>query len=292
MISIIICSRDSETLRTVSQNVEQTIGVSHEVIAINNSQGEYGICQAYNVGAKRSKYDILCFMHEDLRFHTPDWGRKVAEVLSDSSIGVLGVAGGMYQLKAPVPWWFMGTAYMREQVLHSVPGEASTLHLVNPEKQSLADVAVVDGLWLCSRKEVWNQHPFDEKRFPGFHFYDMDYCTAIFLHNRICVTFDILIEHFSKGTVNETWLLNVLEYQRKWRAVLPFGSVAVEKEQNAEFERLGLLDFIDKFISTSLPSGKVAGTFARLIALAPFDRDTIGMTKRFVLRRILNRSTV
>ncbi|OGX91080.1 glycosyltransferase [Hymenobacter coccineus] len=287
MISIIICSRDSETLRNVSLNVEQTIGVAHEVVAIDNSRGEYGICQAYNLGAKRSKYDVLCFMHEDLCFHTPNWGGKVAEILSDRSIGVLGVAGGMYQLRAPVPWWFMGTAYMREQVLHSVPGEASTLHFVNPQEQSLADVAVVDGLWLCSTKAVWEQHPFDEKTFPAFHFYDMDYCTSIFPHYRVCVTFDILIEHYSKGSINEAWLANALNYQRKWKQQLPFGVIKIAKEQNAELERRGILDFIDKFIPSKIPSGKIVSSFAQLLSIAPLSRESLGMVRRFVRLRLL-----
>ena len=287
MISIIICSRNSETLRQVSQNLEQTIGVAHEVIAIDNSRGEYGICQAYNLGAKRSNYGILCFMHEDLCFHTPNWGGKVVELLRDRSIGVLGIAGGMYQLRAPVPWWFMGIAYMREQVLHSVPNEASTLHLVNPQEQNLADVAVVDGLWLCSTKEVWAQHPFDEKTFPAFHFYDMDYCTSIFPHYRICVTFDILIEHYSKGSINEAWLANALNYQRKWKKQLPFGVIKIAKEQNAELERRGILDFIDKFIPSKIPSGKIISSFAQLLSIAPLSRESLGMVRRFVRLRLL-----
>jgi glycosyltransferase involved in cell wall biosynthesis len=287
MISIIICSRDLETLHKVSQNIEQTIGVAYEIIAIDNSKGEYGICQAYNVGARQSKFNILCFMHEDLSFHTPSWGSKVVEILADNRIGVLGVAGGTYQLKAPVPWWFMGLNFIRQQVIHTT-AEGTTVDVVNPQLERLADVAVADGLWLCSRKAVWEQYPFDEMNFAGFHFYDVDYCTAIFFHYRICVTFDILIEHYSKGTINETWLANALKYQRKWKDALPFGSVSLERSTNTEQERRALLDFINQFIPTAIPSKLILGTFAQLFSLAPFSRESLGMAKRFIQKRVLS----
>ncbi len=52
MISIIICSRDADYLRKVSENVAATIGVPYEIQAIDNSKGAYGICEAYNLGRR------------------------------------------------------------------------------------------------------------------------------------------------------------------------------------------------------------------------------------------------
>ena len=105
MLSIIICSRDVDALKVVSQNVEITVGVPFEIIGIDNSNGQYSICQAYNTGAAQAKYELLCFMHEDIRFHTMEWGRKIADILQDTAIGVLGVSGGRYQVAAPAAWW-------------------------------------------------------------------------------------------------------------------------------------------------------------------------------------------
>ena len=43
MISIVICSRSETALENVSQSVSLTIGVPYEIIAIDNSKGEYSI---------------------------------------------------------------------------------------------------------------------------------------------------------------------------------------------------------------------------------------------------------
>ncbi|MCE5282251.1 MAG: glycosyltransferase family protein, partial [Deltaproteobacteria bacterium] len=77
MISIIICSRDSGALKEVSGNIEETIGVPYEIIAIDNSRNQYSIFDAYNLGAEQSTFDHLCFMHEDILYHTPHWGSAV-----------------------------------------------------------------------------------------------------------------------------------------------------------------------------------------------------------------------
>ena len=77
MISIIISSANSKQLEEVSQNVAQTIGVPYEIISFNNADGSMGICEVYNKGTAKAKYDLLCFMHEDLLFKTMDWGKVV-----------------------------------------------------------------------------------------------------------------------------------------------------------------------------------------------------------------------
>ena len=105
MLSIIICTRNLAALAAVSQSVAATVGVEYEIVAVDNSAGHYSICAAYNEGAGRARYELLCFMHEDIRFHTIGWGSTVAEILADATVGVLGVTGGMYQLSAPAAWW-------------------------------------------------------------------------------------------------------------------------------------------------------------------------------------------
>lgn len=75
MISIIICSKYSKINCELEQNIENTIGnMPFEIITINNSQNSYSIYQAYNKGIKEAKYPYLCFMHEDILFHTVNWG--------------------------------------------------------------------------------------------------------------------------------------------------------------------------------------------------------------------------
>lgn len=287
MLSIIICSRSPEAVAAISENVAATIGAPYELIAIDNSQNRYGICEAYNVGARQAQYELLCFMHEDIKFHTPDWGRVVAAILADPTVGVLGVAGSQYQLHAPSSWWFAGEEYQRMQVLHTVANKEPVLDLVNPANESLVDVAVLDGIWLCSRKEVWAAHPFDAQTFPEFHFYDIDYCTALFPNYRVCVTFDILIEHFSLGSINKMWVTNSLKYYDKWRASLPFGTVRIAPAKEQKLEADAIYHLIDLLLWHKLPLKTILHWLSEAARLNKLDRRLLGVAKQVVRHRLL-----
>ena len=101
MINIIICSRHKEISSELRTNLQSTIGVDFELIVVDNSQNIYSIFQAYNEGVKRSCYPYLCFMHEDILFHTQDWGEKVMAHFEDTKVGLIGVAGGHCMLNTP-----------------------------------------------------------------------------------------------------------------------------------------------------------------------------------------------
>ena len=70
MISIIICSRKPDISDVLKQNIKETIGTDYELIVIDNSHNKYSIFSAYNEGLTLASGDVLCYMHEDLFFHT------------------------------------------------------------------------------------------------------------------------------------------------------------------------------------------------------------------------------
>lgn len=43
--------------------------------------------------ARQARYPYLFFVHEDVKFHSQDWGTVVAEKLAEPSCGVIGFAG-------------------------------------------------------------------------------------------------------------------------------------------------------------------------------------------------------
>ena len=283
MLSIIICTRNLAALAAVSQSVAATVGVEHEIVAVDNSAGHYSICAAYNEGAGRARYELLCFMHEDIRFHTIGWGSTVAKILADATVGVLGVTGGMYQLAAPAAWWGCGLALCRENVLNVFGDGHTEMELRNPEGAALTDVAVVDGMWMCSRKEVWQRHPFDAGTFTDFHFYDVDYCTEIFGQGlRVCVTFQILLEHHSRGTVNDAWVRNALKYQHKRRGQLPFGPATIAVEEQRRMELGALQEFTGRLIRGPFSHRQTAYYLGRCWLLSPFNRDTWWLAKQWL----------
>ncbi|MBD0255796.1 MAG: hypothetical protein ICV83_08765 [Cytophagales bacterium] len=236
MLSIIICSKDEADLRRVSANVADTVGVPFEIIATKNSGGKYGICEAYNLGAARSRYPYLCFMHEDVQVHTPGWGGRVAAYLADTSIGLVGVAGAAVRTRTPSPWYTSLPRYNYLNLIQHTAAGHRQHDYHNPDDAALADVVTVDGVWFCCRREVWQQHPFDAHTFRGFHFYDVDFASRLFTGGyRVCVAFDILIEHFSPGSYEREWIHYALVYARKWRKKLP---LAVPEVPQTRWRRL------------------------------------------------------
>ena len=77
MISVLICSADNSLLNQVKANIEQTIGVEHEILFFDNLEKK-GICEVYNSLAAQAKFSYLCFVHEDILFQTLNWGLLLA----------------------------------------------------------------------------------------------------------------------------------------------------------------------------------------------------------------------
>lgn len=281
MISLIICSRDATVLQAVSVNVDATIGVPYELIAIDNSQGQYGICSAYNLGASQAKHELLCFMHEDICFHTSNWGAIVAATLEDLSVGVLGVAGGIYQANAPTSWIGAGKSCIRMNVLHSPIKGSAKLDYHNPNAEMVAPVAVVDGLWMCCRKEVWKAFPFDEKSFPHFHFYDVDFCTKIFTKYKILVTFQVLIEHFSTGTFEKQWTENALKYYKIRKNYLPFGIGKISGSEAKNIDLKAFQQAMHKLISHKAHLLDIVYCLYKCLLINPWNRDTMWIAKQY-----------
>ena len=83
MFSIIVCSISPERLSNLSQNIHDTIGVEYELIGIDNRTKKWPIAKVYNEGARQARYPYLFFVHEDVKFHTKDWGQVIIEKLQE-----------------------------------------------------------------------------------------------------------------------------------------------------------------------------------------------------------------
>jgi GT2 family glycosyltransferase len=240
MVSIIICSRKPELEATLILNIKETIGCQYEIISIDNSLNSYSIFSAYNQGASQSKYDLLCFMHEDIMFKTINWGLEIVKILRKPTIGVIGVAGAVVKTKAPSPWWiangYKADEYLRYNIIQN--RKKGWVHeQSNPESNTLSEVAVLDGVWLCCRKDVWEHIKFDEKLFSGFHFYDLDFCLSVIERSyKNYAVHDILIEHNSTGNVNAEWLNAAEIFHEKWRHVLPISINKIKPINLSELE--------------------------------------------------------
>lgn len=223
MISIIICSRTSTLSDNVVMNINNTVGTEYELIVIDNSSNKYNIFQAYNEGVIKSRGDILCFMHDDIVFRSLDWGEIVCEILRDQRIGVVGVVGCQFLSNKVIPWTNMGHRIGRIiQGYVNSNGEYNT-YIDGPEmNRKILPGVVVDGLWMCIRKNTFNEISFDDKIYSGFHCYDIDVCMQIlFAGMQVVVAGDILIEHQSCGCVTQIYFEQLNLFVKKWNFFLP-----------------------------------------------------------------------
>jgi len=221
MISIIICLRTPKITAALEANIRDKIGVPYEIIGIDNSRNQYTIFSAYNEGVARSSFDILCFMHEDILIHTSNWGQKIATHLNMPQAGIIGICGGSTLTKVPASWSLFD---QKMYILQSdAGGNKSVLHNTGHDSQSTSKSALVlDGVFLCVRKSLFQTIRFDDVTFSGFHAYDLDICIQSYLagYNNYAIN-DVLIEHFSNGHHNKQWILNTMALTDKWSDRLP-----------------------------------------------------------------------
>lgn len=256
MISIIICSRSSDISPFLRDNIKATIGIDHEIIVIDNSNNQHSIFSAYNWGVKQSKYPYLCFMHDDIEYHTNNWGRAVLNHLNNNKTGAIGIAGTPYHSYMPGAWWGSGIFY--EHILQSSKINREPVLKSNSNGLVCRQAVALDGVWFCIKKSLFDLIKFDETSFKGFHFYDMDICMQMHrLGVKMDCINDVLIHHTSIGNTDNTWIENALIFQKKWQQVLPALCVDISFNQLCRFEYKTLNEFIWICASNNWPNKKI-----------------------------------
>jgi len=212
MISIIISSYQSHFFSAVEINIAETCGVPYEIIKIENP-GIMGICAAYNLGAQKAQYENLLFVHEDILFCNNLWGERLLKILQKPGCGVLGVAGGAYYSNIPATWWNSPYKY-----LHFIQADLKGQETFNnrigfPDHESLIPVRALDGVLLACSKEVYNKVRFNEE-ITGYHGYDLIFSLEAAKNYTNYVTDQILIKHFSSGSLSKEWLASIIKVRK------------------------------------------------------------------------------
>jgi hypothetical protein len=251
MISLIICSRTPDISSDLRNNIFNKIGVEFEIICVDNSNNEYNIFEAYNFGASQARYNVLCFMHGDILYHTDDWGNLVLSKLSENNdIGVIGVAGATCKSKMNSPWWISDLEnceqYLRYNLLQHFKDGVKHLNIKEKEESKVwNEVVLLDGVWFCCKKELWKINKFDDKSYEGFHFYDLDFTFSAFkkgFKNYVCQ--NILIEHFSAGDIETKWIDSSFTFHNKWKLSLPASVGALSLTESKSVELLAKKNFL------------------------------------------------
>lgn len=293
MISIIISTYQPNFLKALEINIEKTIGVPYEIIAIENHNLK-GICEVYNTGATRAKYNILCFCHEDILFNSQNWGKTVLEIFNnDFNLGLLGVAGSAYKSVIPAGWAIMPEARAVNLIQHYKYSTSPTHHhYENPKQESLTPVTCIDGVWMCTRKKIALELKFDEITFKNFHCYDIDFSLSVFNKYKVAVTFDILIEHFSEGRNDKNWIIENIKLHKKWKNILPINNIdKFSFTTLSKYETQAGLEFVyvmEKFQFPVFYILKISSMFLRskYIIKSTFINGVSGILKSYFKRRL------
>jgi len=241
MISIIISTQDKALLDRLSENINDTIGVDFEIVAIEN-KARYSICEAYNIGVSKSNFQYLCFVHEDVLFRTKDWGKRLITIMkNDPAIGLIGIAGTKFRSTYPSA---IGQGpglrkFLRGNIYHW--DEYKNFDVSNQQNE-LDDVVCIDGVFMFTKKEVFTYCRFDDKLLTHFHGYDIDFSLQVFFQSfRVIVDRGILLAHYSNGNyIGQNTIAN-RKVGRKWIKKLPVAT----KDTHLSRMEIRFLDFLN-----------------------------------------------
>jgi glycosyltransferase involved in cell wall biosynthesis len=278
MISVIICSRTNIISDDLSENIKSTIGCPHELVVIDNSDGKHSIFEAYNLGVDKSSGDYLCFIHDDVLFHTKGWGAAVLDVFEKNKLlGLMGVAGAKSKTKMPSAWWNCPeedkVLYLKQHLRNGSIEEWEKGFSNN----NMEEVVAIDGVFMIARRD--KRFSFNES-FEGFHGYDLNISFEyIKLGYQITVSNLILMEHFSLGTLDKSWYSSTFELHELYSDLLP---LKVYRSLNSkDFEFINGADFIKGLINFRFKI-KAFDLWLKLIFLKPFSQFHF-----YVLKEIL-----
>ena len=212
-ISLIVCSRTPSIPDNLLANVAETIGdVPYEWVCIDNSQNQYSIFQAYNLGVSRAKGEVLCFMHDDIFYRSNHWGSAVVKMLAVDA-DACATMTNKYVRRAPSYTGNVGYGHLN--YIDEVHG------IIREKHEVPTQVILFDGMWFCIRRKCFDKIRFDEQ-YSGFHFYDMDIAMQLYTNGyRTMFIPDILIWHRTGAQYNRVWLENSYRFYDKWHTLLP-----------------------------------------------------------------------
>ena len=213
MLSIIVSSYQEGYFSQFSKNVKETIGDNFEYEIIQQwNPGIMGICEAYNKGAEKAKYDNLLFVHEDVVFETNNWGDILLDYLKLEKIGCVGIAGSSDKTKFPIAWWNVKDNVSLNIKQFAPKSKEIKYYKLDEDKYA----KILDGVFIAVSKDIWGKYKFNENANKSFHGYDVEFSLDVSLEYNNIITCNILLTHFSEGSLNKEWFNQLIRiYQKK-----------------------------------------------------------------------------
>lgn len=293
MLSIIICSRNKTLSKELVNNITNTVGLDYEIIPIDNSENKYSIFEAYNEGFSKSNYPYICFVHEDVLFHTQNWGKKVIVHLQDPKTGIIGLAGGDLVTRIPASWSNL-ISVSKNIIQSDRSGNRKTEIFQDPENynNTKRSAILLDGVFLCMKRELMTEIQFDET-LRGFHGYDYDITMQSTIAGYInYVIYDVELEHFSRGKTDTNYYRNLIVIFKKWEKHLPLigrNITDLQRLEIPEIEKENLLRLIKKMVRKGFETKEIISEANFYAEIINAKKIILFLQFRIFLIRLFNR---
>jgi GT2 family glycosyltransferase len=203
-IVIPVYNKSETTVKCVESILEFNKGCAFEIIVVDNGSTDetqqiftagdcfkpaptyirnpenLGVAKALNIGAGAARYDILCFMHNDVFVLQENWVAEVGRFISETpDAGVVGLYGAKTVRK--------DGSFRGKSIVHAKKNGPNL-------SRRYEKVAVVDGLLLSMKKIVYDKcRGFCD----GFimHYYDKDISLRAYKNGFACYVLNIPFEH-------------------------------------------------------------------------------------------------
>lgn len=155
-----------------------------------------GICGAYNrlidMARERPDCEALVLIHDDVEIIDDNFRGKVLREAGRPGRGVTGVVGAVSP--PGLAWW---EARRKAGVVFETRGAI----VFDPRP---TDVDCVDGMFMVLSPAAFRTLRFDERSFPAFHGYDVDFCLQARVSGLAVRTARIDLVHRTKGGYGDT----------------------------------------------------------------------------------------
>ena len=234
MISILVCSVNEGFRNKLLESIKASIGVEFEFIYQDNSKDKSSIAQVYNSLKKRAKGQYLCFLHEDIEFHSPNWGCELIKLSeADESVGLIGIAGSLYKSDIPSGWGCVDPKFL----VLNYRQKNSTSDFSHHSHALSTEVVCIDGVFMFMQADLAKRINFNEDIIKGFHGYDLDLSMQVLLQQKkVIVTNAVCITHFSAGSPNVDWYNTHLALGKCYKNILPKSLIRLSRLEKAKNE--------------------------------------------------------
>jgi len=124
-----------------------------------------GLIAALNQAARLVKSEVLCFLHNDTEMRDARWlERLLAALASSRRFGLVGLYGARRLRR--------DGRYVGRTIVHALEGRETL-------DEDVMEVAVVDGVCLCLRRELLEEVGGFDEGYGFFHGYDRDLSLAV-----------------------------------------------------------------------------------------------------------------